>query len=222
VLVELLLPQPIPLSAEILVSVYDQEEGDAVGGDQLVGSCHVPVLKVDKNFATKPNWVLLRPALPDQEEVCGELLCSFQLIPGEDIAKTPMNDIMPAMRDCEIEVNAVGLREMLPFENTPLERPWIEVDAGDRSSEDRVQRTSLPGLRAVAADPLGRPTPNVNFLQSLTIKTRLSVRMCTVSSVHATSRASVASAVMPDWTPNTMATEPARCYSNARREMGVE
>ncbi len=49
VTIELPLPQPVPLNTEILVRVYDkdsEEEGLEVGGDQLVGKCTLPLLKV--------------------------------------------------------------------------------------------------------------------------------------------------------------------------------
>ena len=51
VTIELPLPQPVPLNTEILVRVYDkdsEEEGLEVGGDQLVGKCTLPLLKVGK------------------------------------------------------------------------------------------------------------------------------------------------------------------------------
>ena len=55
--VELQLPQPTPITSQILLRVYDMEAGDTVGGDQLIGNAYFPLLGVDKAMPTKPEWV---------------------------------------------------------------------------------------------------------------------------------------------------------------------
>ena len=160
--VELLLPQPTPITSQILLRVYDQEEGEAVGGDQLIGKALYPLLGVDKSFPPRPEWISIWMDHPG--DVRGELLCSFQLIAAEELSKVPLNDITPAMRDVEVEVNVVGVRELLAYNNAPIAQPFVELDAGDRSTPDRVRKTNP------SASPSG---PDANFLETLVIHTRL-------------------------------------------------
>ena len=103
--VQMLLPQPMPVTSHILVRVYDQEEGDAVGGDQLCGRALVPLLGVDRKMADAPSWLPIW--YDDPSDVRGELLCSFQLIPYEEKDKIRTNPITPRMKQaltCECTV----------------------------------------------------------------------------------------------------------------------
>lgn len=172
--VPLPLPQPIPMSAKIIVQVYDQDGDDQQGGDQLIGSCIIPIMKVDKHMPKLPEWVTLwkqstsgsaaQGTIAETNVVMGEILCSFQLIPNEEVQKIPLNDITPKMKDCEVEVACVGLREMLSYDNAPVQKPYVEIDCGDRSAEDKYKRTT----------PSSKPNgANANFLETLTIATRL-------------------------------------------------
>jgi hypothetical protein len=131
----------------------------------------------------------------DPSDTRGELLCSFQLIAIEELAKVPLNDITPPMRDVEVEVNVVGVRELLSYNNGTIGAPFIEIDAGDRSTVDKVPQPSHPsrvcarttyrrrrvrcacaaGLRQVRKTrPSSTPSgPDANFLDTLAIHTRL-------------------------------------------------
>ena len=160
--VELQLPQPTPITSQILLRVYDMEAGDTVGGDQLIGRCYYPLLGVDKAFPTKPTWVPIW--MDDPSDTRGELLCSFQLIAVEELARVPLNDITPPMRDTEVEVNVVGLRDILAYNNSPIMAPYVEIDAGDRSTAEKVRVTRT------SSTPSG---PDANFLETLVIHTRL-------------------------------------------------
>ena len=78
--------------------------------------------------------------------------------------QVPLNDITPPMRDVEIELNVVGVRELLSYNNVPIGAPFVEIDAGDRSSPDKV-RSTRP-----SQTPSG---PDANFLETLVIHTRI-------------------------------------------------
>jgi len=159
--VEVNLPQPVPISTQILIRVYDQDDAeDTVGGDQLIGKFYVDLLGIDKSFRTRPEWQMIK--IDGHEK--GELLCSFQLIAIEELAKVPLNDITPPMRSVDVEVNIVGVRELLPYNNAPIVRPYVEIDCGDRSTSDKFAATHP------STTPSG---PDANFLQTLTIHTRL-------------------------------------------------
>lgn len=156
--VELELPIPTPTTANILVRLYDQDEG----GDQLIGRCLVSLLGVDKAFPKTPQWRSIW--LENERDVRGEVLCSFQLISMDELKKAGLVSILPPMRDVDVEMSIVGVREMLPYNGQPIQAPHIEIDCGDRSTVSKVTRT------AVSSKPSG---PDANFLETLVIRTRL-------------------------------------------------
>ena len=79
-----------------------------VGGDQLIGSCTFPVMKVDKVMPKRPEWVTLwkkmesgssaQGTISSAPEVRGEILISFQLIPIEGPATGGSRISLSAMR----------------------------------------------------------------------------------------------------------------------------
>ena len=170
--VDCMLPHPVPVTAQILVRVYDKEPPGTEGGDQLVGSAAVPVLNVDKLAPAEPTWLELTDGAI--KGVVSEILGSFQLVPYSDLEKVPFNDMTPPMRDCEVEVSIVGLRGMLTFANQPIQAPYVEFDCGDRSS-GRVRRTQP------SSPPSG---PDANFLETLTIRMRLPDALLYCPSIH--------------------------------------
>ena len=131
------------------------EAARPVGGDQLIGKCFVPLLGVDKSFPPRPEWVAIW--FDNPSDTRGELLCSFQLIAIEELAKVPLNDITPPMRDVEVEVNVVGVRDLLSYNNAPIGAPYVELDAGDRSTADKIRATRP------SSTPAG---PDANFLET--------------------------------------------------------
>jgi hypothetical protein len=138
--------------------LYDQDEG----GDQLIGRCLVSLLGVDKAFPKAPQWRSIW--LENESDVRGEVLCSFQLISMDELKKAGLVSILPPMREVEVEMSIVGVREMLPYNGQPIQAPHIEIDCGDRSTVSKVMRT------AVSSKPSG---PDANFLETLVIRTRL-------------------------------------------------
>lgn len=68
----------------------------------------------------------------------------------------------------------MGLRELVPFANRPIQAPYIELDCGDRS-EGRVRRTQP------SSSPSG---PDANFLETLTIMMRLPADLLYCPSIH--------------------------------------
>ena len=88
-------------------------------------------------FPPRPEWVAIW--FDDPNDTRGEILVSFQLLAIEELAKVPLNDITPAMRDVEIEVNVVGVRDLLSYNNAAIGAPYVEIDAGDRSTPDKVR-----------------------------------------------------------------------------------
>jgi len=163
---EVRLPQPIPLSAEILIRVYDKDdgEGQSMGGDQLIGNTTLKLLggNVNEIMPERPTWM---PIWYEREDnTRGEILCSFQLVDEARVDKVPLDTITPMMRSVEVEVNVVGVRDLLSYNNAPISKPFVEIDCGDRETSDRYKLTHTSS----------RPTgSDANFLETLVINTHL-------------------------------------------------
>ena len=91
----------------------------------------------------------------------GEILCSFQLIPSEEVQKIPLNDITPKMKDSRWRWRASGARDA-QYDNAPIQKPYVRSTAA--TARPRTS-TSDHGVQAQRA--------NANFLETLTIATRL-------------------------------------------------
>jgi hypothetical protein len=104
--VEVMLPQPTPITSTVRLSVFDKEPAGTEGGDALVGIASIPLLKVEKRMAAAPSWyqLTLKDGRGNAAAARGRLLASCQLIPLEEVGKMPLNDITPQSRNCDIEV----------------------------------------------------------------------------------------------------------------------
>jgi hypothetical protein len=64
----------------------------------------------------------------------GEILASFQLVPLNDkgVPEVEINrrpNLRPETTDCILEVVAMGLRDLAPYQMIPPQRPYIVVSA---------------------------------------------------------------------------------------------
>lgn len=93
-------------------------------------------------FGKEPTWYPLWFDDPDVTE--GEILATIQLIPYPEADQVPVVDIKPRFKDCQIEINAVGLRGMIPFKMMAIDHPSVEFDTGDKNSRNSTrQKVSL-------------------------------------------------------------------------------
>eukprot|EP00003_Mantamonas_plastica_P033576 TRINITY_DN9714_c0_g1_i1.p1 TRINITY_DN9714_c0_g1~~TRINITY_DN9714_c0_g1_i1.p1 ORF type:complete len:219 (+),score=52.58 TRINITY_DN9714_c0_g1_i1:328-984(+) len=132
---------------------------------------HLILVKPTQSFPQQlryPLWV----DSPDDKE--GAILVSFQLIPEDEIDDYPVQDLEPETRECILEINTVGLRQMQPYLFMELQDCYMEFDVGNRAvqmlrtgstaSPDGVNPNHLETQRMVVqlpVDPLFAPTLNV-------------------------------------------------------------
>lgn len=85
------------------------------------------------------------------ELIClGALLISVQIIRKENPGQTfsPPPSIIPTMRKAYIEIIALGIRDMLPYNFVPMQNPYLEIEHYSFSEEEVEEskfRLRLPG-----------------------------------------------------------------------------
>ena len=153
------LPQPLTLAPNVTLMVYDWNQ---LASNVFLGRFEVPILNIPKRWPGNPKWYDIYRKSPTKP--LGSILASFQLIPLEEAAKYPVPSIVPDYKECILEINSVGLRDLLPYGLKPVSTPYVEYDVGDRSSENGIVRT----------EPSGNPSgENPNHLQVLRLPVRL-------------------------------------------------
>eukprot|EP01119_Soliformovum_irregulare_P020127 TRINITY_DN648_c0_g1_i1.p1 TRINITY_DN648_c0_g1~~TRINITY_DN648_c0_g1_i1.p1 ORF type:complete len:1282 (+),score=464.21 TRINITY_DN648_c0_g1_i1:141-3986(+) len=121
------LPEPLNTAPNVHVTCWDWDQFDS---DDLLGRFSVPVTKLKKEFSEVPKWFDLYENDPTATE--GRILASFQLIPASQLGTVPQApSIRPKFKDCTVEVSAIGLRELLPYQLLPMQKPFIQFDCGD-------------------------------------------------------------------------------------------
>jgi hypothetical protein len=51
-------------------------------------------------------------------------------IPEDKASQVPVSNIVPKSRDCTLQCNVIGLRELVPYDLLPINKPFITIDAG--------------------------------------------------------------------------------------------
>lgn len=142
VVLEVDLPVPLQYAPDINLLIYDY---DVASGDDLLGRMTFPVYDADSKMQPLPEWYPLHFDDPAVTE--GEILVSFQLIPLAEAANTPIPNIRPAFKDCYFEINAVGLRNLVPHLLLPINNPSIEFDTGDAQSRNATRNKARVNKR---------------------------------------------------------------------------
>ena len=149
----------IALSPDINVMVYDK---DVVGRDDFLGRVTIRAGSATRGFPPRPTWYDL--FVESEDEPYGSILASFQLIPGSEVGAEPVRDILPNFRECELEISAIGLRDLKPSNFLPISSAFVDIDCGDRFDRDSIVTTSASN----------RPTATFpNLLEALTLRVRL-------------------------------------------------
>ena len=104
-----------------------------VGGDQLIGSCTFPVMKVDKVMPKRPEWVTLwkkmesgssaQGTISSAPEVRGEILISFQLIPIEEVLKVGLLAFTYPMPNAQCPMPNANAQSPTPMPNAQCPMP---------------------------------------------------------------------------------------------------
>ena len=126
-------------ASQINMRVYDKDlfpkPGQLFNTDDYLGTCQIPLTDAIRTLDPTqpihdPKWYDLFTEKPGDGQ--GRLLVSVQLIPQMEITNKDMLDyksnIMPETRDAWIEIIAVGIRDMAPFNFQPMVFPFMEIE----------------------------------------------------------------------------------------------
>lgn len=179
------LPQPLSLAAPLRLVCLDRQfappplahpdepKPEPKFRDVIIGEVTVPLAKIEKRFPSVPEDLKLESATFPRK---GVVIASFQLIPADEISRPEFAPvaIFPEMRDVLLEIGAVGLRDLLPFNFVSVENAQLEFDTGDRSDPSKIQRTNIcegnnPNILQTITQPMRVPT-NPRFCPHLNIR----------------------------------------------------
>eukprot|EP00736_Rhodelphis_marinus_P012214 Rmarinus@m.21902 len=161
---EVSLPQPLALSPDINILLFDH---DQIGKDDLLGRITVDVESVTAERPPQPDW--LGVYMNDPEDIEGELLCSFQLIPYDATpppTRQPIPSLLPEVKDCTVEITLLGMRSLKRCKLLLPQYPFVEFDLGDRSDKTKILK-SKKSKRPTGVDP--------NYAQVLKLPARIPV-----------------------------------------------
>lgn len=138
-------------SPQITFRVYDD---DVFGSDDYLGQCSFSLsdamkcITLDEEMPD-PIWIPLFKELPNDSS--GSLLIQVQVVrvlaDGEniDILEKPSPSIIPEHVDAFIEVIAVGIRDLLPYNFLPMQYPFLEFELNSLGNR-YVQTTEVRTL----------------------------------------------------------------------------
>lgn len=153
-----LLPSDLAYAPEVVLQVWDF---DQVGSNSQVGLVRfnladAKVTKVETNPAPPPRWLPLYDL--DGSETSGSLLCSFQLVAKRDANERfqPPAPIAPSFRGAYLELIALGVRDMKPYNFSHIGEPYVRFDVPSVDDSPQTFQTRPSKY------PRGR---DANFLQ---------------------------------------------------------
>eukprot|EP00752_Nemacystus_decipiens_P012046 g10680.t1 len=131
-----------------------------------LGACRVEPDQGNIPHPGLPTWTPFFLEKPGDSS--GELLVSYQLIkttrPGLSLAPPP--DLTPKLRPAFLEILALGIRGMQPYEMLPMQMPYMQLEV-DLPNGKKVSLTTNPSKKPSGAD--------ANFLERLTVPLELPV-----------------------------------------------
>ncbi|CAM9300396.1 unnamed protein product, partial [Phaeothamnion confervicola] len=156
---------------QVNIQVFDW---DRVGDDDYCGSIFVPLgdllVETAANLAPppEPSWRSFFLEKPGDSD--GQLLCSFQVVHKEGGAAEvlpPPPDITPEYRSAFLEIVAVGIRNVEPYQMLPLQLPYLEMEM-DLPKHQTVSAVTNPSKKPSGA--------NANFLERIKLPVELPCR----------------------------------------------
>ncbi len=149
--------------------VYDKDDFDK---DDYLGTFGFNLrdanVTTDISSISDPKWFDLFKEVPNDAD--GQLLISVQLIPltvaSTDTLKLPSPSIVPELRDAFVEVIAIGIRDMAPYNFLPMQSPFLEIEIDSFGNRQLTSTTTSK-----------KPTPsNPNFLERMCIPVKLPMK----------------------------------------------
>ncbi|KAK2952288.1 putative C2 domain protein [Blattamonas nauphoetae] len=133
------LPTDPSLAPPLIIRVLDH---NTLGSDTPIGRIEVHFSQIGRNLQSTPKWLQLY--MGEEDEVEGELLCSFQLIPVLEAKTEPIVSITPATKPAVIEFRLIGLRNLLTSQFRTIHNPQVEIDLGDPKSVVTTSPSNTP------------------------------------------------------------------------------
>lgn len=151
---------------QVNVQLWDKDF--ALEGDDYMGMCFFNlkgayILDSLDDPLIDPEYISLFIEKPGDGQ--GSLLLGFQLIPKTkpDMIIPPPPSIKPSLREAWIEIVALGLRDMAPFNFQSMVSPYLNIELETPEKVERIQTMSSK-----------KPEPeNANFLERLVLPVKL-------------------------------------------------
>ena len=162
-------------AGQVNLRVYDY---DTLGKHDYIGTVAVGLQDAvvtedpDQDILQDPRWYELYKEAPGDSQ--GALLVLVQLVPsmgrfahkltGKE--RPAPRSIVPASREAFIEVIAVGIRDMAPYNFQSMQAPFLEIELN-----------SMGAKYLQITQPSKRPNPsNPNFLEKLVLPCQLPIK----------------------------------------------
>lgn len=177
-------------ASQITFRLFDQDPA----GTEYLGTFPLPLsdseavfVSADHNIAginlPEPKWFDFFKEIPGDGQ--GRLLVLAQLIPTEGRSIPVPNfekldeankhlSIIPASKDCYIEVLAIGLRDLSPYRFIPMQNPFMEVTLHSVGThyESKTRTSKLPN------------PANPNFLEVIQMAVKLPLKSVFAAPIH--------------------------------------
>jgi hypothetical protein len=102
----------------------------------------------------------------------GELYLSALLVPNAMLPLLKGLKFVPRSRPCDVEIFLVGMRNLKPKGRArPLNKPWMEVDAGDKSDKTKI-------FKSKSSDNPSKFNPN--YFESVRLRLDIPEELCLV------------------------------------------
>jgi hypothetical protein len=174
-------------SPPIVVNIWDKDEGLLNDSFDFLGRSTIflheastnPLENSGKkskadidvcNQVPKPKWHDIRMGFDENLPPCGQVLCSFVVVQTDFEFKTPLKqhrlgNIIP-MKEYNIEINVLGLRDLESFGLMPIRKPYIRFRIKSLLPPEKAQ-----AVTNVDTDPNANgPNPNINTTLTFSIQ----------------------------------------------------
>jgi len=133
------------------------------------------------NMPPTPAWYPLRADFTESSEKCGEVLCSFCIVPDDEqhhqfqkpVEEIRLTDYVP-MQEQNISINVLGLRQLESFGLLPIQKAFIRFNANSILPPEKAQ--VLQAIETEPKDPGN--SPNINTTINLTAEIPTSSLYC--------------------------------------------
>lgn len=174
-------------SPPIVLDIWDQDKG-VFGSESFdfLGRCTVYLNEASTNPLSEqrskskeyvdscnkvplPKWHPIRMGFDESLPSCGEVLCSFVIVQDDFDFKTPVKqhklaNIIP-MKEYNVEINMLGLRNLESFGLMPVRKPYIRFRIKSLLPPEKAQ-----AVTDIDTDPNANgPNPNINTTLSFSI-----------------------------------------------------